>query len=77
MIHITILQEEDTRFYGAQIILALEVLHEKKFVYRDLKLENILLDKDGNHSFPQFVYFFLFQPLCLTMCNLFPKVIYD
>jgi len=40
--------EDVTRFYAAQIILALEELHNKCFVYRDLKLENILLDIEGN-----------------------------
>lgn len=35
------------RFYAAEIIVALQTLHENKVVYRDLKPENILLDEAG------------------------------
>ncbi|KAJ3047340.1 RAC-gamma serine/threonine-protein kinase [Rhizophlyctis rosea] len=46
--------EERVRFYGAEILLAVDYLHEKDVVYRDLKLENILLAKDGHVKITDF-----------------------
>jgi len=40
--------EERSRFYAAEIILALGYLHHNKVVYRDLKPENLLLNADGH-----------------------------
>ncbi|XP_077596112.1 ribosomal protein S6 kinase alpha-4 isoform X1 [Stigmatopora nigra] len=40
--------EEAVRIYIGEIILALEHLHKLKIVYRDIKLENILLDSEGH-----------------------------
>mmetsp|Transcript_18572 Transcript_18572/g.33269 ORF Transcript_18572/g.33269 Transcript_18572/m.33269 type:complete len:617 (-) Transcript_18572:263-2113(-) len=36
------------RFYAAQVLLGLEHIHSFNVIYRDLKLENVLLDHNGN-----------------------------
>ena len=41
------LKEDLVKFYSAQIIIALQYLHDLWIAYRDLKPENILLNEDG------------------------------
>lgn len=41
------LDEDTVRFYAAQIVMAVGYLHKKGIMHRDLKLENILVDKTG------------------------------
>lgn len=39
--------EDKVRFYLAQIVLGIHYLHQKGVIYRDLKPENVILDRDG------------------------------
>lgn len=46
--------EDRARFYGAEIMLAIEHLHQHGIIYRDLKLENILMDHLGHIALTDF-----------------------
>ena len=51
---IVVFNDEKTKFYIMELVLALECLHKNNMVYRDLKPENILLDDKGHVKLTDF-----------------------
>ena len=49
-----ILPEEDAKFYAAEMVLAIESVHDMGCIHRDLKPDNVLIGKDGHIKLSDF-----------------------
>lgn len=67
------------RFYSAEVILALEHLHDLGIAYRDLKPENILIDQSGHVKISDLGFAKRLEDRTYTLCGtpeyLAPEVI--
>ena len=53
-LQLNLFEEEDAKFYIAELILAIEYLHNMNVIYRDLKPENILIGNDNHIKLADF-----------------------
>eukprot|EP01105_Mastigella_eilhardi_P009517 TRINITY_DN2247_c0_g1_i2.p1 TRINITY_DN2247_c0_g1~~TRINITY_DN2247_c0_g1_i2.p1 ORF type:complete len:328 (-),score=60.07 TRINITY_DN2247_c0_g1_i2:123-1106(-) len=70
---------EVAKFFLAEIVLALEYMHNRGIIYRDLKPENIMLDVDGHVKLTDFGFSKRVPDRTWTLCGtpeyLAPEVI--
>ena len=60
---------EKVQFYSGQIIFVLDYLHSKKIIYRNLKPENILINKNGYIKLIDFGLSKIIEDRTFTMCG--------
>ena len=57
------------KFYAAEVTLALEYLHSHNIIYRDLKPENLLLDRHGHLKITDFGFAKEVRDITWTLCG--------
>jgi len=76
----TMVDEDAARFYAGSVVLAFEYMHARDIIYRDLKPENLLLDKSGylkvtDFGFARFIGDGRTFTLCGTPDYLSPEIV--
>lgn len=49
-----ILTEDEAKFYIAESILAVDAVHKLNYIHRDLKPDNVLIDRNGHIKLTDF-----------------------
>ena len=57
------------KFYAAEVTLALDYLHSHDIIYRDLKPENLLLDRHGHLKITDFGFAKEVPDITWTLCG--------
>jgi len=60
---------DTSRFYAAEVVLAFEYLHGLHIAYRDLKPENVLLDREGHVKLTDFGFAKVVEDRTWTLCG--------
>ncbi|KAG6622913.1 AGC/PKA protein kinase [Phytophthora cinnamomi] len=63
------LPNDHARFYASHVLMALEYLHERCIVYRDLKPENLLIDPQGYLKVVDFGFAKVVDDRTYTLCG--------
>ncbi len=55
-------RKEWVKFYAAEVLIALEMLHAQNIIYRDLKPDNVVIDKYGHIKLIDFGFAKILSP---------------